>query len=117
MAGWFAGEIIKINKQIAIGKRLLAGGESDEYHARIWLKKSQKYKYVNLETKNFEEASQEALMHLARYELREEEGLAVFQTTIANKLDGFESWYFKRAVSKDRKTLVRNQILRFSAIG
>ena len=114
MAGWFAGEIIKINKQIAIGKRLLAGGESDEYHARIWLKKSQKYKYVNLETKNFEEASQEALMHLARYELREEEGLAVFQTTIANKLDDFESWYFKRAVSKDRKTLVRNQILRFS---
>jgi integrase len=114
MAGWFAGEIIKINKQIAIGKRLLAGGESDEYHARIWLKKSRKYKYTNLETKNFEEASQEALKHLARYELREEEGLAVFQTTIAKKLNDFEPWYLKRAVSKDRKTLVRNQILRFT---
>jgi len=113
MAGWFAGEIIKINKQIVIGKRLLAGGESDDYHARIWLKKSRKYKYINLETRLFEDAKLQALIRFGRLVDREEEGLAVFQTTIANKLNDFELWYLKRAVSKDRKTLVRNQILRF----
>jgi integrase len=113
MAGWFAGEVSKINKQVVVGKRRMTGGESDEYYARIWLRNLKKYKYVNLETLSLTGATESAIKKQALFEVREEEGLAVFRTSISSKLDDFESEYLQRSVSAQRKVLVKNQLQRF----
>jgi integrase len=113
MAGWFAGETTKVTRHIVVGKRRLSSGESDDYHARIWLGRTKKYKYVNLETRSLSVAKQNALQNHARFEMREEEGLSNFKTFLTSKLSDFEEDYKKREVSDHRKTLVRNQVARF----
>ena len=113
MAGWFAGEITKINKQVVVGKRRLTGGESDEYYARIWLRNLKKYKYVNLDSQALTTAIEVAIRKQALFEVREDEGLSVFRTTVSSKLVDFESEYLQRSVSAQRKVLVKNQLQRF----
>ncbi|MBT4017544.1 MAG: hypothetical protein HOE62_06315, partial [Alphaproteobacteria bacterium] len=103
MASWFAGEVTKINKQVVVGKRRLTGGESDEYYARIWLRNLKKYKYVNLDSQALTTAIEVAIRKQALFEVREDEGLSVFRTTVSSKLVDFESEYLQRSVSAQRK--------------
>jgi integrase len=113
MASWFAGDTTKVNKHAIVGKRQIASGESDEFHARIWMSTSRKYKYISLGTRSLTQAVEVALREQARFQLREEEGLAVFRTSVSSKLDDFESEYEVRSVSDKRKILVQNQTARF----
>jgi hypothetical protein len=86
MASWFSGEIEKVNKQVVVGKRQMADKESEEYYARIWLPKLKKYKYVGLDTRSLTNAVLAAIKKQALFEVREDEGLVVFRTSISSKI-------------------------------
>ena len=113
MASWFSGEIEKVNKQVVVGKRQMADKESEEYYARIWLPKLKKYKYVGLDTRSLNNADLAAIKKQALFEVREDEGLVVFRTSISSKIKDYRDEYFKRSVSERRKVLVRSQLQRF----